>query len=66
MRNKIKVLRAERRLTQEQLAAKAGISRSTLAMIENEKVIPDGNTIARLVRSLGVPANQIFMDLDVV
>ena len=66
MRNKIKVLRAERRLTQEQLAAKAGISRSTLAMIENEKAIPDGDTIARLVRSLGVPANQIFLDLDVV
>ena len=37
MKNRIKVLRAEKKLTQGQLAEKAGISRTTLAMIENEK-----------------------------
>ena len=66
MKNKIKVLRAEKKLTQSQLAEKAGISRPTLAMIENEKADPDGTTIAALVRALGVPANDIFFDLDVV
>ncbi len=66
MKNRIKSLRAERKMTQEQLAKKAGIARPTLAMIENEKAIPDGNTIAALVKAIGVPANVIFLDLDVV
>jgi putative transcriptional regulator len=66
MKNKIKAIRAEKLLTQEKLAEMAGISRVTLTMIENEKAIPDGNTIAALVKALGVPANAIFSDFDVV
>ena len=66
MRNKIKILRAEKKLTQDQLAKKSGISRTTLAMIENEKAVPDGTTIAALVKALETPANNIFFDLDVV
>lgn len=65
MKNRIKVLRAEKKLTQGQLAEKASISRTTLAMIENEKSVPDGNTIAALVKALNTPANAIFFDLDV-
>ncbi len=66
MRNRIKEIRWEQRLTQEALAAKAGISRSSLSQIENEKVVPDGDTIVRLVSALNIPANKIFLDLDVV
>ena len=66
MRNKIKILRAEKKLTQDQLAKMSGISRTTLAMIENEKAVPDGTTIAALVKALETPANNIFFDLDVV
>lgn len=66
MRNKIKDIRAEKNLTQEQLAIKIGISRTALAMIENEKASPDGKTIAAIVKALGIPANRIFLDLDVV
>lgn len=66
MKNRIKVIRAEQRISQEQLAAKAGISRTTIAMIENEKCIPDGKTIAALVTALNTPANKIFFDFDVV
>ena len=66
MRNRIKVLRAERNLTQQQLADMAGISRTTLVMIEKEKAVPDGTTIAALVKALNVPADQIFFDLSVV
>lgn len=65
MRNRIKEIRWEQRLTQEALAAKTGISRSSLSQIENEKVVPDGVTIVRLVRALNIPANKIFLDLDV-
>ena len=66
MKNKIKTIRAELKITQDELAKRAGISRTTLAMIENEKAVPDGTTIASLVKALGVPANAIFSELDVV
>ena len=66
MKNRIKSIRAEKKWTQEILAEKAGISRVTLAMIENEKAIPDGKTIAALVKALETPANVIFLDFDVV
>lgn len=66
MKNRIKSLRVDKKMTQEQLACKAGISRPALAQIENEKAVPDGKTIAALVKALGVPANVIFLDLDVV
>ena len=66
MRNRIKAIRADKKMTQEQLALKAGISRPALVQIENEKAVPDGKTIAALVKALGVPANVIFLDLDVV
>ncbi len=66
MKNKLKEIRHEQHLTQEKLAEKSGISRTTLTMIELGKTIPDGTTIAKLVLALGVPANEIFFDLDVV
>ena len=66
MKNRIKSLRADKKMTQEQLANKAGISRPALAQIEIEKSVPDGKTIAALVKAIGVPANVIFLDLDVV
>lgn len=66
MENRIKVIRAEKKITQEQLSEKSGISRTTLSMIESGKVTPDGDTIAKLVKALGVPANHIFFALDVV
>ena len=66
MKNCLKKLRAEKKITQEQLAQRAGISRTTRAMIENEKAIPDGKTIASLVKALGVSADAIFSDLGVV
>lgn len=65
MKNKLKVIRAEKRLSQDGLAKASGISRTTLAMIENEKSIPDGKTIAALVKALNKPANEIFCDLDI-
>lgn len=65
MQNRIKIIRAEQRITQEQLAGKANISRTALALIENERTTPDGETIKRLVVALGVPAHRIFPELDI-
>jgi putative transcriptional regulator len=66
MENRLIVLRAEKRMSQADLAKLAGISRSTLSQIENEKVTPDGETIAKLVKALNVPAGEIFSALCVV
>lgn len=66
MKNRIKVIRAELNLSQEKLAALAGISRVTLVNIEKGTANPDGKTIAKLVKALNRPANEIFFDLDVV
>ncbi len=66
MKNRIKVLRAEKKLSQEKLANMAGISRTALAMIENDKATPSGDTVASLVKALNTPANLIFFEYDVV
>ena len=66
MENRLRILRAERKLTQSAAAEKAGINRTTYSMIENGKSVPDGNTVVALVRAFGVPANEIFFDFNVV
>lgn len=64
MKNRLKVLRLEKNLTQGELAEMAGISRTALAMIENDKATPDGDTIAALVKALKTPAGKLFPDFD--
>lgn len=66
MRNRLKVLRAERNLTQEELAKMSGLSRATVISIENEAVNPNGDTIAKLTKALKVKPEEIFFELNVV
>ena len=65
MKNYIKKVRKyneSRLMTQAQLAKKAGISRTTLAMIENGKADPDGKTIAKIAKALNYPVYELFPD----
>ena len=66
MKNRMKILRAERNWTQDDLAKKCNISRSTINSVENGMVTPNGDTIVKLSKAFNVPANEIFFDLDVV
>ncbi len=66
MKNRIKEIRLEMGMTQEELAKRTGISRPALSMIESGKSCPDGRTIASLVVALDTPANRIFFEFDVV
>lgn len=66
MKNRLTVIRAEKKISQAELAKLAGISRTTLSQIENEKATPDGETIAKLVKALGIPASEIFFAFDVM
>lgn len=65
MKNNLKEIRAKRGISQQILADKAGLTRAHLSLIENGKKNPDGETIAKLVRALGIPAHKIFDDLNV-
>ena len=52
-------LRLDRQLTQEVLAAKAGVSRVELGKIERGGVVPRARTLADLAKALAVPVGEL-------
>ena len=52
-------LRLDRQLTQQQLAARAGISRMALGKIERGGVVPRAGTLAGLAAALAVPVGEL-------
>ena len=60
MENRLRVVRAQRCISQEALAKLAGISRVTVNRVERGVHIPDGTTILKLSRALGIPAADLF------
>ena len=52
-------LRLDRQLTQEELAAKAGLSRVALGKIERGTVVPRARTLAVLATALAVPVGDL-------
>jgi len=58
--NRLKVLRAERDLTQAQLAELAGVSRKTINTVERGVFIPSTVLALKLARELGVSVEDIF------
>ena len=62
MKNRLKVIRADRDLTQEQLAEMVGVSRATIWAIETGKSIPNGYTMFQIAKALGVSVTDIFVE----
>ncbi len=62
MRNRLKELRARYDMTQEDLAAKAGVSRQTINAIEKEKYDPSLPLAFKLARCFGVKIEDLFME----
>jgi putative transcriptional regulator len=60
MRNKIKHLRKERSLRQEDVANLLGVTRQTILAIENDKYNPTLELAMRLARLLGATVEEIF------
>lgn len=60
MKNTIRVLRAEKNWTQEQLASAIGVSRQTINAIEKEKFDPSLPTAFRIARLFDKPIEGIF------
>ena len=60
MNNKIRVARAEARMTQQQLAEAAGVSRQTINSIEQAKYVPSALLAMKIARYFGKPVEEIF------
>ncbi|KAA9240998.1 MULTISPECIES: helix-turn-helix transcriptional regulator [Aerococcus] len=63
MKNRIKALRKERKLRQEDLAEKVGVSRQTIIAIENDKYDPSLLLALKLSKFFEVTVNDLF-DLE--
>ena len=61
MRNRLKVLRAERDWTQARLAAELEVSRQTVNAIETGKYDPSLPLAFRIARLFGQPIEDIFL-----
>lgn len=60
MKNRLKVLRAEKNYTQEDLADIIGVSRQTINAIEKEKFDPSLPTAFRISKLFKLPIEDIF------
>ena len=62
MRSRLKELRARHDMTQEDLAAKVGVSRQTINAIEKEKYDPSLPLAFKLARCFGLMIEDLFME----
>ncbi len=62
MKNRLKVLRAERDWTQADLAAALGVSRQTINAIEKQKYDPSLSLAFKASRLFKLPIEGIFED----
>lgn len=58
--NRLRVARAEQRLSQEQLARMAGVTRQTISSIENGQYCPSALLAFVLARQLNQPVTELF------
>ena len=62
MKNRIKVLRAERNMTQAELADEVLVSRQTINAIETGKFDPSLSLAFKISRLFDLPVENIFQD----
>jgi putative transcriptional regulator len=58
--NRIKILRAEYELTQEDLAKKCGVTRQTIIAVEKNKYVPSLELAFKIARVFKKPIEKIF------
>ena len=59
--NKIKVYRAMKNISQEELAVAIGVPRKTINTVETGKFIPSTVLALKIARYFGVPVEEIFV-----
>ena len=60
MKNRLRVLRAEYRWTQADLAERLGVSRQTVNAVETEKYEPSLTLAFKIAHLFGKPIEEIF------
>jgi putative transcriptional regulator len=60
MKNRIRVLRAEHEMTQEQLAELVGVTRNTIISMEKNKYCPSLKLGYRIAHVFGVGIDDVF------
>ncbi len=60
LENRIRVYRAEHRLSQAELAGIIGVSRKTISTIEVGKFVPSTVIALKIAQHFGVPVEDIF------
>jgi putative transcriptional regulator len=60
MKNSIKVERAKKNITQEDLAQEIGVSRQTIISIESGKYIPSTVLALKIAKYFKVPLEDLF------
>jgi putative transcriptional regulator len=58
--NQIKVQRAMKNITQEELAAQIGVTRKTINTIETGKFVPSTILAIKLARYFGIKVEELF------
>ena len=58
--NHIKVHRARKNLTQEDLAELVDVTRPTISFIENRRFVPSALLALKIARVFGVPFEEVF------
>ncbi|NLO88124.1 MAG: helix-turn-helix transcriptional regulator [Firmicutes bacterium] len=61
MKNRLRELRKERNLTQEELARILGVTRQTIIAIENNKYDPTLRLALKIARFFSVSVEEIFV-----
>ncbi len=60
LNNRLKVARAERNLSQDELAALVGVTRQTISSIETGQYCPSALLAFMLASKLGKPVDELF------
>ena len=60
MKNRIRVARAEVRMTQQQLADATGVSRQTINAIESGKFVPSTILALKIAATFGQAVEEVF------
>jgi putative transcriptional regulator len=66
VKNRLRVLRAERRWSQAELAERLGVSRQTINAIETEKYEPSLTLAFKMARLFNLRIEEIFLPEDEV
>jgi len=60
LKNRLKVARAEKNISQEELANLAGVTRQTISSIETGQYCPSALLVFQLAKKLNKPVEELF------